>query len=237
MFSFHCLFRHGVFYLPKAHKKIQEHGSLLWWESLSLIKCSQCYHLVLCRLPATASRKVLGRCVLKLCWSEYMFEDNAVFRVDVWDRTVLTVASFLQLLISFLPVSRGSLLISYLACLPVSGFPAISNRTNNGIFFTLLTWFCLCPFLSISLSRSCLAVSLRKRYSSSNCFEEVIMGNLWEPAIQFSGTRMWRIFHVSLPCMRCTKFSSDVFGHYIESLHLVENNLPHSNCFVLAELM
>ena len=64
------------------------------------------------------------------------------------------------------------------------------------------------------------------------------MGNLWEHAIQFSGTSMWRIFHVSLPCMRCTKFSSDVFGHHIESLHLVgNNNQPHSDGFVLAKLM
>lgn len=50
-------------------------------------------------------------------------------------------------------------------------------------FFTLETRFCLCPFMSISLF--CLAVSFRKRYSSSNCFEEVIMGNLWEAAVRF----------------------------------------------------
>lgn len=113
--------------------------------------------------------------------SEYVFEGNAVFRVDVWSKTILTVASFLELLISFLPVSRDILLISYLAWL------LVSNWKNNGIFFTLETWFCLCPFMVISLS--CSAVSLRKRYSS-NCFEEVIMGNLWEPAVQFSGTSM-----------------------------------------------
>lgn len=45
--------------------------------------------------------------MLKLCSSEYVFEDN-VFRVDVCDKTILTVASFLELLISFLPVSRDS---------------------------------------------------------------------------------------------------------------------------------
>lgn len=198
------------------------------------MKHSQRYHLALCRLLTTASHKVLGRCVLKLHSSEYMFEDTAVFGVGTWDKSILTVASFLEVLISLLPVSGDSLLISYLACLPVSSFDAISNRKNNGIFFTLLDWlicvpFCLYPFP--------VAISLRKRYSSSNCFEEVIMGNLWQPAIQFCGTRTWRIFHVSLPCMWCTKFSSDVFGHHIESLHLAGNNLPHLNCFVLAELM
>lgn len=109
MLSFLCLFRHGVFYLPKAHKKIQEHGSFLFAlvGKPVLIKHSQHYHLLLCRLLATASCKVLGRCVLKLCSSEYVFEDN-VFRVDVCDKTILTVASFLELLISFLPVSRDS---------------------------------------------------------------------------------------------------------------------------------
>lgn len=120
-------------------------------------------------------------CVCLQCSSEYVFEGNAVFRVDVWNNTILTIASFLELFISFLPVSRDILLISYLAWL------LVSNWKNNGIFFTLETWFCLCPFMVISLS--CSAVSLRKRYSS-NCFEEVIMGNLWEPAVQFSGTSM-----------------------------------------------
>lgn len=39
----------------------------------------------------------------------------AVFRVDVWDKAILTVASFLELLISFLPVSGDS--IHQLSCL------------------------------------------------------------------------------------------------------------------------
>lgn len=78
--------------------------------------------------------------MLKLCSSEYVFEDN-VFRVDVCNKTILIVASFLELLISFLPVSRDSLLVTYLVCLPVSGFDAISDQKNDGIFFTLLTWF------------------------------------------------------------------------------------------------
>lgn len=142
MLSFLCLFRHGVFYLPKAHKKIQEHGSFLFAlvGKPVLIKHSQHYHLLLCRLLATASCKVLGRCVLKLCSSEYVFEDN-VFRVDVCDKTILTVASFLELLISFLPVSRDSLLVTYRVCLPVYGFDAVSDQKNDGIFFTLLSWF------------------------------------------------------------------------------------------------
>lgn len=150
MLSFLCLFRHGVFYLPKAHKKIQEHGSFLFAlvGKPVLIKHSQHYHLLLCRLLATASCKVLGRCVLKLCSSEYVFEDN-VFRVDVCDKTILTVASFLELLISFLPVSRDSLLVTYRVCLPVYGFDAVSDQKNDGIFFTLLSWFWLHPFLSI----------------------------------------------------------------------------------------
>lgn len=45
-----------------------------------------------------------------------MFENNTVFRVDVWDKTILTVAPFLELLISFLPVSRDSLPGTLRAC-------------------------------------------------------------------------------------------------------------------------
>lgn len=119
-------------------------------------------------------------CVCLQCSSE--FEGSAVFRVDIWKKTIVTVTSFLELLISFLPISRDILLISYLAWL------LVSNWKKNGILFTFEIWLCLCPFMSISLS--CLAVCLRKRYASSNCFKEVIKGNLWEPAVQFSGTCM-----------------------------------------------
>lgn len=223
--------------LAQSSQKSQEPRSLLWWESPSLIKHSQRYRLALCRLPATASREVLGRCVLQLCSCEYMFEGDAVFRVDVWEKTILAAASFLELSISFLPISRDSLAISYLVCLPVASFDAISNQKNSGIFFMLLTCFCLCPFLCISIPCSYLAVSFKKRYSSSNCFKGVITGNFWEPAIQFSGTLMWRIFQAFLPCMQCVKFSSDVFGHHIISLYLVGDNLSHSNGFVLAKLV
>lgn len=52
----------------------------------------QSYPHVLCRILTTA-------CVCLQCSSE--FEGNAVFRVDVWNKTILTVASFLELLISF----------------------------------------------------------------------------------------------------------------------------------------
>lgn len=168
-----------------------------------------------------------------------MFEDDTIFRVEVWEKTILAAASFLELCISFLflPISRDSLAISYLACSPVASFDVISNQKNSGIFIMLLTCFHLRPFLCVSIPRSCLAVSFRKRYSSSNCSEGVIMGNLWEPAIQFSGTLMWRIFQASLPCMQHVKFSSDVFSHHIESLYLVGDKLSHSNGSVLAKLL
>lgn len=84
-------------------------------------------------------------CVCLECSSKFEFEGNAVFRVDVWNKSILSFASFLELT-SFLPVSRDILLISNLAWL------LVSNWKNNSFFCLHLKHgfvcvpLCLYPF-------------------------------------------------------------------------------------------